>query len=96
MRAIQFEHANINLAEGQEEYETLPIYACVDENNEPMRNADLSLFDPMGQMTCCLELNKEEIDEIVKTGQLWLTQCTFWNPFQPISMSTQNPFINQH
>lgn len=93
MRAIQFEHANYDLAENQEEYETLPIYACFDENQQPMLNDDGSYFDPTGEVTCCLELNKEEIDEIVKTGRLWHTQLTFWNAVQPIRMSTQNPFV---
>lgn len=92
MRAINFEQANIMLAESQEEYETLPIWADIDENKQPVRLDDGKLRDQMGQCVCCFELNKEEIDEIVKTGKIWFTQCTFWNAFQPINMSTQNPF----
>lgn len=95
MRAVKFDQANVNLAEGQDEYETLPIYAVIDEDGNPRRNKDGGLFDPQGEMTCCFELNKEEIDEIVRTGKIWHTQLTFWQPFQPISMSTQNPFITQ-
>lgn len=103
MRAVEFPQANLNLAEGQEEYETLPIYCDLDEYGIPKRllkgddiNAPKTLEynDPMGQMTCCFELNQDEINEIVKTGKIWFTQCTFWNAFQPINMTTQNPFIN--
>ena len=79
MRAIEFEQVTNRLAEDQPEYETLPVHITNDENRE---------------FTCCFELNKAEIDEIVKTGKLWYTQLTFGNLFQPIRMSTENPFIN--
>lgn len=101
MRAVPFPEANISLAENQDEYETLPIYMDVDENKNPAYRrqrkdegdgTELVLCDPMGQAICCFELNKEEIDEIVRTGKIWHTQCTFWGAFQPINMSTQNPF----
>jgi hypothetical protein len=44
-------------------------------------------------MTACFELNKEEIDEIVRTGKIWHTQMLFGDQFQPILMTTQNPFV---
>ena len=46
-------------------------------------------------MTACFELNKEEIDEIIRTGKIWHTQMLFGANFQPIIMSTQNPFKDE-
>lgn len=87
MIAIEFEQANVRLAESQDEYETLPIHVPLDENGQ--------LTDIECPCTCCFQLNKEEIDELVKTGKLYFTQLTFGSSFQPIRMSTTNPFINQ-
>lgn len=103
MNAVKFEQANIMLAESQEEYETLPIWMDIDESKSPVKtmmaddggNLSMQNRDRMGHAVCCFELNKEEIDEIILTGKVWLTQCTFWNPFQPINMTTQNPFIKE-
>lgn len=100
MIAIEFDQANIRLAENQPEYETLPIWMDVDDNGIPVmipvKQPDGSVKDqprsPMGEAVCCFQLNKEEIDEIVRTGKLYFTQCTFWKPYSPINMSTENPF----
>ena len=43
-------------------------------------------------MTACFELTEEEKAEIAATGKLWYTQITFGKPFQPVRLSTQNPF----
>lgn len=86
MIAIDFPQRNVMLAENQPEYETLPIHVPLDENGV--------LTDAESPCTCCFQLNKEEIDEIVRTGQIWFTQYTFGNAFSPITMSTQNPFEN--
>ena len=79
MRSVIFEQANIAMGENQEEYETL--YSFVDPN------------DPEGKVVSCFELNKEEIEEIVKTGKLWFIQTTFQSRYNPILISTENPFI---
>lgn len=101
MRAVEFEQANIRLAEHQEEYEILPIWMDIDtDTGQPVRtmmadasgNLTMQPRNAIGQAVCCFELNKEEIDEIIRTGKIWHIQCTFWGAFQPISMSTQNPF----
>lgn len=80
MIAVEFDQVNIRLAEDQPEYETLPVFYNKESNER--------------EMVCCFQLNKEEIDEIVRTGKLWHTQCTYGNQFHPVSMTTQNPFIN--
>lgn len=79
MIAVEFPQANCILAKDQPEYDPLPVH--------------IDVVDPARPMTCCFQLNKEEIDEIVKTGKIWFTQLTFGQLFHPISMSTQNPFI---
>lgn len=78
MQSVKFPQANIALAEDQPEYETLYVH----------HNAD----DKTGAVTACFELDKSEIAEIVRTGKIWYTQICFGELFQPISMSTKNPF----
>lgn len=77
MRAVTFPGWNLNLAENQEEYEAIPVLYLKD--------------NPEGQMVACFELNKDEIEEIVRTGKLWYVQHTFNRGFQPINMSTECP-----
>lgn len=78
MKAIDFEQRTCLLAEDQPQYETLPVHI----NDSAER-----------EFTACFELSPEEIAEINTTGRIWYTQLTFGNPFQPVRMSTQNPFV---
>lgn len=80
MKSIKFPEVNIALAENQEEYETLYVHLDKEDSTQPM--------------TACFELTDEQIKEIVETKKIWYTQLTFGNNFQPINMSTQNPFTN--
>lgn len=72
MTAIEFDEVNIRIAEDQPEYETLPAFHNKEE----------------GSVMFCFQLNKEEIDEIVKTGKIYMKQLTFNRPMNPVSMST--------
>lgn len=81
MISVKFPQANFALAEDQPEYETLHV--CYNANS------------PQKEMTACFELTDEEVAEIVRTKQIFFTQWTFGNPFQPINMSTMNPFEQQ-
>lgn len=99
MIAVDFPQRNLMLAEDQPEYETLPVFCEMKEVIVPNKPNDPQMAI-MTQtvpwtMTACFELNKEEIDEIVRTGRLWHTQCLFGGKFQPIMMTTQNPFENE-
>ena len=78
MTSVKFPEANIALAENQPEYETLYVHLDKEDATRPM--------------TACFKLTDEQIAEIVKTGCIWYTQLTFGNNFQPINMSTSNPF----
>lgn len=96
MIAVEFPQVNVMLAEDQPEYETLPVFCEYREIIVPNKPTDpqLAIMTKIvpWTMTACFELNKEEIEEIVRTGKLWHRQCVFGSNFQPIIMSTQNPF----
>lgn len=96
MKAVDFPQRNVMLAESQEEYETLPVFCEMKEvivPNEPgqPQNAIVTKEVPWS-MTACFELSDREIEEIVKTRKLYYTQMLFGGQFQPVRMSTENPF----
>lgn len=78
MEAVEFPQQTNVLAKDQPEYIPLPVH--------------IDTTDPMTPMTCCMKLSPEELEEMNRTGVLWLTQCTFGASFHPIRMSTTNPF----
>jgi len=73
MRAVDFDEANIQIAENQPEYDTLPAYSNKQE----------------GSVTFCFSLNKEELDEVNRTGHIYFKQLTNNGPMNPIAMSTE-------
>ena len=77
MTAVEFEEVNLRIAEHQDEYETLPAYHNPEE----------------GSVTFCFQLNKEELDEIAKTGKIYFKQLTFNKSLQPINMSTEKSLL---
>lgn len=40
----------------------------------------------------CWKLSKEDLEQIQKTGEIWLSICS--NGMPPVSLFTENPFIN--
>lgn len=97
MIAVDFPQRNLELAKDQPEYQMLPVYCEVKEVILPN-----GPFDEQGAvitrqvpwtMTACFELSDEEIAEIVATKKLWYKQCLYGHNFQPVMMSTQNPFV---
>ena len=99
MKAIKFPEANIDLAKDQDEYITLPAYCDVDENEQPVQVNGV-YRDQYGEMTVCFEadLTDAEIEEILLTRKIKVlyTGLTFWRGFQPMRMSTINPFKPQN
>lgn len=79
MISADFPQRNVELGKDQPEYETL--FAHVDTSV------------PERPVTSCFELTDEEVAEIVATRKIWHSQWTFGSPYQPIRMSTQNPFV---
>lgn len=71
MRAIEFDKVNLRIAEDQPEYETLPVF-----------------HDPKeGSVTFCFELSPDELEQVGKTGCIWIKQLTFNKAMQPIGGS---------
>lgn len=81
MRPIEFPQQTHILAKDQPQY--TPLLVHIDESSQAT------------SMTFCCELNDDEVTELIATRKLWLMQSTFGNRFQPIRLSTQNPFTNQ-
>lgn len=81
MKAVAFEGHNDVLAKDQPQYQQLPVYMEPDKPEFPI--------------TACFQLDKQELEEIAKTGLIWHTQWTFRSPFQPVSMTTACPFQEQ-
>ena len=44
--------------------------------------------DKDGTVTTCWELTPEELEEVKKSGKIWLSQMTFNRPLQPVNMFT--------
>lgn len=72
MRAITFPEVNVKIAEHQPDFETLPAYY----NNKE------------GSVTFCFTLDKEELDEVIRTGNIYFKQLTGGYAMQPIALST--------
>jgi hypothetical protein len=81
MLPVKFSEANETLAKDQPQYTPLPVHVGSKEDGFPM--------------TACFELTDEEVAEIIATRKLWYTQTTFGHPFQPVRLSTHNPFEQQ-
>jgi len=72
MKPIKFKQANVNFAENQEEYGTLPAFKSNDE---------------CGIVVCCWKLNFKERIKLLFTGKLWLNLMTFNKPLMPHNLS---------
>lgn len=76
MKAIEFPQQTHVLAKDQPKYSPLPTH-----------------FDPdIGACISCFELDEAERRAIAEGKPLWLWQYTFGNPFQPVALTTDNPF----
>lgn len=108
MISVPFPQANCELAKDQPQYQTLHTFVEMQEIEVPLMDVEVDergqahLVESKTQtikkqvpksMTCCFALSQEEIAEIVRTGMIWHTQMVFGEKFQPILMSTQNPFL---
>lgn len=68
MNAIEFEDANVRVAENQEEYLTLPALRFNDDN---------------GTMITCWKLPFKERVKLLFTGIIWMSELTFGSPITP-------------
>jgi len=73
MHPVEFEGHNIVFAKDQPEYQSLPALRLID--------------DPFGTVITCWQLTPEELEEVNKTGKVYLSQLTFNGPLQPVLLS---------
>jgi len=76
MKPIEFKEQNVIFAKNQPEY--VPLPALLDKDR--------------GQVISCWQLSIIERLQILFTGKLWLNCLTFYNPLQPVLLSTKRPF----
>jgi hypothetical protein len=91
MTPIDFPQRNLMLAEDQPEYQTLPVF--VDQREVPTQEGPKAI---PWSMTCVYEFSDEEIAELIATRKLFYRQMLFGHSFQPIFMSTKDPFIMEN
>lgn len=77
MKPIRFKQANVTYAEDQPEYLPLPAHKV--GNRE-------------GEVITCWQVSFLERLQILIFGKMWFRQLTFYNPLQPVNMSTASPF----
>lgn len=92
MQAIEFPQQTDVLAKNQPQYIPLPVFVLPGERTIKDEAGNITKEAVAYEMTACFLLDPEEIAEINATSKLWYTQCVFGNPFQPVRMSTRNPF----
>ena len=73
MKAINFKEANVNIAENQVEYITLPAFK--------------DKGDRYGRAVTCWKLSLWECIKVFITGKIWLSIMTFNKPLQPLKMT---------
>jgi hypothetical protein len=73
MTPTRFEGANIVFGEGQPEYQPLPALKIPNDHT--------------GMVVTCWQLSEEEMEEVKRTGKIFLSQFTFNDPLQPVLMS---------
>lgn len=89
MNFIDFPQSNLNLAENQPEYQTVPVFVDYKQMMNPATGEPVNV---PWSMTCVNGLSDEEINEIVRTRKIYYRQMLFGNQFQPIFLSTKDPF----
>jgi len=91
MNFIDFPQRNELLAKDQPEYQTIPVFV----DKRLIKTEDGPKEIPWS-MTCVYEFTEEEIAEIIATRKLFYRQMLFGHHFQPIFLSTKDPFIPEN
>lgn len=74
MKPIKFKECNVNFAENQDEYNTLPAF----------KNSSLQ-----GEVVTCWKLTFRERLRILFKGKIWLSLLSFNKPLTPSFMTTK-------
>lgn len=75
MGPIKFDGANVVFGADQPEY--IPLPAFYDKEN--------------GEVVTCWKITPEELEQIKKTGVVWLSIMTFNQPLMPVLLSANEP-----
>lgn len=51
---------------------------------------------PNGLVCCCIELSKEELEEVKNTGKVYVSHLTFKGPLQPFFVTTKQDLFKEH
>lgn len=84
MRSLKFPQANKELAKGQNEYNNLHAFYGV-----------IGATQQHTGFIVCFEPSEEEIKEITINKKIWLSQLTFGNKFNPVSIFTTNDVFSE-
>jgi len=76
MKPTEFEGQNIVLGKGQPEYLELPALRCDDKG---------------GTTWSCWELDKADLEDLIKHRKIWVGQVTFGHHFSPQMITTVMP-----
>jgi hypothetical protein len=91
MKFVDFPQRNVLLAEDQPEYQTLPVHVRYGTTPGDVNEKGEQIQRPY-DMTAVMEFTDEQIADIVAKKRIYYRQMVFGNPFQPIFISTKNPF----
>jgi hypothetical protein len=91
MTPIDFPQRNLMLAEDQPEYQTLPTFV-----EHRVIKTDEGPKEIPWSMTCVYQFSDEEIAELIATRKLFYRQSIYGKPFQPIFLSTKDPFVPEN
>lgn len=96
MEYIEFPQQTAILAKDQPEYTPMPVY--VDKMLAKVRYDDGTIREEEidRSMTACIQFSDEEIAEIIANKKIFYRQHIFGKLFQPIFMSTKDPFIPEN
>lgn len=78
MKAITFSQVNLNWAENQDEYNTLPAYVGGNDENDTEKGNISSVH--------CFELTDTEVANIVVNKKIWHRAATFGGSLQPFNL----------
>jgi hypothetical protein len=96
MKFVEFPQVTSILAKNQPEYTPIPVHCKKKIGVFTASNGEKFNKEFVNAMICCLELTDEQIAELVKTKRIWYQQLLFGNNFQPMFLSTKDPFIEEN
>lgn len=98
MKFVEFPQVTSILAKDQPEYTPIPVHCQIKRGlfTDPDTGNHFEK-DYVHKMVCCIQLSPEQLEEAKNNGgRIWYQQLLFGNNFQPIFLSTKDPFIEEN